>query len=1608
MMLVFFVLFAFVAEGLCQEEIIERPTRPIIICRENEVYMRCRTICQPQFCNISFTTITCPTVQKCEPGCDCIENYLRDDYGICIPVEKCSPKIQCGENQMPSDCADNYSDVPTIQVCQPGCRCNEGYSRNSYDQCVPTPPYLECGENEEPSTCRQTCPPQTCSYDPNIYACKPGPCQLGCNCKKGYLRDEKGNCIPQEKCPSNLPNCPENEEPTDCVKNIRPNVRCIPCQCIKNFVRDRNGLCVSNLPKCPKNEEPTDCAKNIRPYIKCRPCQCIKNLVRDRNGLCVPIQCTGKYEAVNPCPSACFGDACGELDEETTPCNTLLPVECRPRCMCLRGYQRDAFGNCIPKAECRKFDCIFYPTTGKYNAALVKKYLPFNRGAEVTMLVFFVLLAFVADGLCQDALTIAQPARPCPCPENEEYVKCRTCPPLFCNISSVDYKCTEVQSCESGCDCIKDYLRDYNGVCVLNDKCPSPPPLLECGDNEAPSTCRQTCPPQTCDYDPNIYAHCEPGPCQPGCNCKKGYLRDREGNCIPQEKCPRSLPQCGQNEEPTDCVKNIRPNVRCIPCQCIKNFVRDSNGLCVSTLPQCGQNEEPTDCAKNIRPGDSTLTIKCRPCQCIENFVRDSNGLCVSKEDLCKNEQNTTYTLCPYQCTSTCKNPNGICSQECRVSYGCACRPGYLLSEEGKCILPEDCPGGNPCKENQTFVYCNAGCPSANCPETDSKALFACDQPNPCPSGCACKRNYRRRSEQDDTCILASECPPVNCTRPNEIWNPCPQPCFSEGCGDKQSTICWTLIAPECQPQCVCAKDHRRNAAGICIPISQCPPQCGINEEPINCGDTLYPQPLATDVVSANRIRCLPGCKCIAGYVRNRSGVCVKSPISPVCGKFEEPNICIAIFPSTCPRCRCIKNYVRNSKGECVPNTTLPQCGKNEVPNDCSIVYASSVQPLEPSTDVAAVEAVETQRIRCRPCKCMDGYVRNANDVCVRSEPISPVCGKFEEPNICIAIFPSTCPRCRCIKNYVRNSKGECVPSPKCGQNETYVPCIVPCPSNYCPRDDRLILVQCLVPSPCPGGCACKTNYTRISYEDPRCILASDCPPIKCTEENTEYNSCPSACFSEGCGSLQLEPEICNTLVPNVCRPRCVCQRDYRRDSSGKCIRKEECPPQCGINEEPNNYCAPIFYPQPIEGQTGVIDQAAVISVETERIRCQPCICIKGYIRDINGVCVPKTVCGENEVSTDCKQECPPQSCSWDSTRMDCRPVECKPGCNCIEGYLRDVNGKCIPWEKCPECNGDPNAVYSQCPNQCISSCKQPNAICSQECGEPFGCKCRLGYIQSDEGRCILPAECPGGNPCGRNETYAACLIGCPTNNCPRDDSLAIPQCLPQFPCPGGCACQSNYRRISSEDRRCILASDCPPIKCTEENTEYNSCPSACFSEACGSLQLEPKICNTLVPNVCRPRCVCQRDYRRDSSGKCIRKEKCPLQCGENEEPTNCGDIFLQATTDVVSENRIRCIPGCKCIAGYERDSSGACVQSEYKRDSRCVQTTVECTGANEYMNPCPSACFGDACGELDEETAACNTLVEHVCRARCMCIKGFQRDRSGKCIPKAECPVTS
>ncbi|CAH0723629.1 unnamed protein product, partial [Brenthis ino] len=431
------------------------------------------------------------------------------------------------------------------------------------------------------------------------------------------------------------------------------------------------------------------------------------------------------------------------------------------------------------------------------------------------MFVFFILLSSIIVQ-CLGNTTSSVPIE---CGLNETFVKCRTiCPPQACNLPYTDYLCDPNPNpkCEPGCDCIKDYFRDDEGNCVYNEDCPYPTPPAICGEFEEPIT-----------------SDSGKGEINPDENCKciDNYIRDSNGTCVPVDQEPisdgdckpiivrakasaRSSSSSSSSSSHASASSSAKSNSVKAPC--------NSNGRTPCIYDQC----TPT-CSI---PNPSNCPQTSNPCNCASGYIlSEEGGQCVKLEECkkylnCNGDRNATLQECPTEssCKSSCKNPNGFCNDQCDSS-GCQCNPLYLLSDEGKCILPNDCPGGNPCSQNETFIYCNAGCPTNYCPKDDSRAIVACSPPYPCPSGCACKANYKRLNSEDNRCILASDCPPVNCTRENEEWNACPPPCFTESCGDinKPPGECYQSSS-YCQPQCVCKEGYRRNDNDICVPISNC------------------------------------------------------------------------------------------------------------------------------------------------------------------------------------------------------------------------------------------------------------------------------------------------------------------------------------------------------------------------------------------------------------------------------------------------------------------------------------------------------------------------------------------------------------------------------------------------------------------------------------------------------------------------------------------------------------------------------------------------------------------------------------------------------------------
>lgn len=160
------------------------------------------------------------------------------------------------------------------------------------------------------------------------------------------------------------------------------------------------------------------------------------------------------------------------------------------------------------------------------------------------------------------------------CQQNEVYDYQRA---NACQLTCTNREQLMVKKCakRAGCVCRGGFVRDpITMECITWDKCP-----IVCPNDEIYSECSGGCQPDCSSlYDPFNCAMI----CEPGCNCPKEFVRDRNGKCIPKSKCPK----CGQNETysscapPAFCQKSCVNKDKICPldcfdgCICKEKFVR--------------------------------------------------------------------------------------------------------------------------------------------------------------------------------------------------------------------------------------------------------------------------------------------------------------------------------------------------------------------------------------------------------------------------------------------------------------------------------------------------------------------------------------------------------------------------------------------------------------------------------------------------------------------------------------------------------------------------------------------------------------------------------------------------------------------------------------------------------------------------------------------------------------------------------------------------------------------------------------------------------------------------------------------------------------------------
>ncbi|XP_051167538.1 zonadhesin-like [Leptopilina boulardi] len=132
--------------------------------------------------------------------------------------------------------------------------------------------------------------------------------------------------------------------------------------------------------------------------------------------------------------------------------------------------------------------------------------------------------------------------------------------------------------------------------------------------------------------------------------------------------------------------------------------------------------------------------------------------------------------------------------------------------------------------------------------------------------------------------------------------------------------------------------------------------------------------------------------------------------------------------------------------------------------------------------------------------------------------------------------------------------------------------------------------------------------------------------------------------------------------------------------------------------------------------------------------------------------------CGPNAIYNKCGSACRKTCLSINDNRKCLFDKMCHPGCECIEGYVRDLESKrCVLPHQCPrtvpqqlfnqfQCGL--NKIFTQCGSSsaCRKTCLNinDNRPCPSVMSCRPTCECIKGYIMDlESNRCILPQQCP-------------------------------------------------------------------------------------------------------------------------------------------------------------------------------------------------------------------------------------------------------------------------
>lgn len=825
-------------------------------------------------------------------------------------------------------------------------------------------------------------------------------------------------------------------------------------------------------------------------------------------------------------------------------------------------------------------------------------------------------------------------------------------------------------------------------------------------------------------------------------------------------------------------------------------------------------------------------------CDCIQGYVLNNNN-CIpaTRPPLPPTPLPVPSSPCP---------PNQIL-----VNQVCQCRVGFFLIN-GACT---QCPTGQfydaslavcriPCLTNEVYNKYTRVCECATsyfringtctqCPgnTTYSPASGNCG----CPSGYTNKGNYCvigcgiNEIFQNGQCCCITGYYPVNGICGQCEWNEV----YDQGLGICRVPCDAKRIFDISSRSCVCLPQFYELADGTC---STCP-------------------------LNSNYDSVTLSCVCNKGFIANL-GLCTRA-----CNAYE-------VFVNG--TCQCKQGYylIGYSCGVCPPLLTY-----------------------DPTYRICrtACKTNEVWDATIRACRCLPGFYL-----------IGGICGQC---NATTQVYDQKNQCCDCIEGYHKVSGQGCngVCTPICATNQDWI----------------------------NGRCVCKPGYYLINNFCTQCpagqfydIYQRVCR-VQCgTNQVYNFNSGKCDCAQgyyivQGACSRCLHGETYDEFKQICSNIPCQGVNEFYSETTGQCVCKPEYVRVRGVCTN----CPPGYYYDSYSDQ---------------------CLCKPGY-KQVNGFC--QAICPYDQTYVNGKCQCnnglplyngkciEPRLCPLNS-----HPDKASGCCICNDGYSV-INGQCSNYQYCGV-NG--YVRYGQC--HCNTGYFWILGSC-QPCGnnEAFNgvvCECLVGYVRNVNGQCIKSNFIP---TCYENERYDTALQACVCadgSQFLRGKCVVIPACPANAYYNGlQCVCNSGY---ILKDKQCVFASEiviptCPTnaffngVSCTCSSGFYQVQVGACSTCPAGTNWDGAKCTNAngcapgyvfnSASNVCEPAgpscgsyaiwngatCCCVSGANQ-INGVC---QVCPA--GTTFDGSQCSSTSLVNPSANCGSNEIAVKGECVCSAGFNK-----------------------------------------------------------------------------------------